>query len=58
MHLLVNLWIILAGDAIAFVDCHCECTTQWLEPLLEQTALDNTTLAVPVTDDIDSRTFE
>ncbi|CAK8694531.1 unnamed protein product [Clavelina lepadiformis] len=46
------------GDAVSFVDCHCECTVGWLEPLLESIVEDRRTVAIPVTDDIDSKTFE
>nr|XP_002124597.3 polypeptide N-acetylgalactosaminyltransferase 4 [Ciona intestinalis] len=46
------------GEVIAFVDCHCEVTHGWLEPLLEAISLDKTVVAIPVTDDIDSKTFQ
>ena len=40
------------------MDAHCEVTQGWLEPLLEHIKDDPTTVAVPVTDDINSDTFE
>ena len=46
------------GEVVAFVDCHCECTKGWLEPLLVSIMEDNSTLAAPVTDDIDANTFQ
>ena len=46
------------GKAIAFIDGHCECMQGWLEPLLEQIVKNPKTIAIPVTDDIDSETFK
>ena len=40
------------------MDSHCECTVGWLEPLLVSIMEDESTLAVPVTDDINAETFQ
>lgn len=45
------------GNAIVFLDAHCECTTGWLEPLLVQIAKNTANVAVPVLDIIDDDTF-
>jgi len=46
------------SEVVTFMDAHCEVTQGWLEPLLEYIKDDPTTVAVPVTDDINSDTFE
>lgn len=46
------------SEVVAFMDAHCEVMHGWLEPLLVSIRNDSTTVAVPVTDDIDSTTFE
>ncbi|XP_028317004.1 polypeptide N-acetylgalactosaminyltransferase 4 [Gouania willdenowi] len=46
------------GDVLTFLDCHCECVTGWIEPLLERIAENASTIVCPVIDTIDWNTFE
>ena len=42
------------GKVVVFLDSHCECGHNWLQPLLDAIQKDRTTIAVPVIDIIDS----
>lgn len=46
------------APVLTYLDSHCECTTGWLEPLLDRIARDNRTVACPVIDGIADNTFE
>ncbi|XP_053679209.1 putative polypeptide N-acetylgalactosaminyltransferase 9 [Anopheles nili] len=41
------------SSVLTFLDAHVECTKGWLEPLLQQVAHNETTIAVPLIDRID-----
>ncbi|XP_076464804.1 N-acetylgalactosaminyltransferase 7-like [Babylonia areolata] len=46
------------GDAIVFLDAHCECNRNWLVPLLDRIRLNRKTMAVPIVDGIDWDNFQ
>lgn len=45
------------GDALVFLDAHCECVVGWLEPLLERIQESRTSVLVPIIDVIDAKDF-
>lgn len=46
------------AEVAVFLDSHIECTTGWLEPLLDRIHRDPTTVVSPIVDIIDYTTFE
>lgn len=49
---------IAKSDILVFLDSHIECTSGWLEPLVDRIARNKTTLAVPIIEQIKDDTFE
>ena len=47
-----------SGDVLVFLDSHCECSTEWLDPLLGSIFESGKRIAVPVIDRIDENTFK
>lgn len=48
----------VTAQVITYLDSHCECTTGWLEPLLDRIARDRTTVVCPVIDVLDDDSLE
>ncbi|XP_072167864.1 N-acetylgalactosaminyltransferase 7-like [Diadema setosum] len=46
------------GQVVTFLDAHCECSPNWLVPLLTEIALNRTTVVCPTVDSIAHDTFE
>ncbi|XP_033126931.1 polypeptide N-acetylgalactosaminyltransferase 13-like [Anneissia japonica] len=46
------------GDVVVFLDPYCEVGVKWLEPLLNRLNYNNTIIATPVIDRVDTETFE
>ncbi|KAM7301020.1 polypeptide N-acetylgalactosaminyltransferase 1-like [Ixodes scapularis] len=47
-----------SGDALVFLDSHCEVTDNWLEPLLQPIQEERTTAVCPIIDIVDEHSLE
>jgi polypeptide N-acetylgalactosaminyltransferase len=45
------------ADVLVFLDAHCECVVQWLEPLVQRIKEDRTKVLVPIIDVIEAKNF-
>ncbi|XP_077998266.1 N-acetylgalactosaminyltransferase 7-like [Glandiceps talaboti] len=45
------------GEVVIFLDAHCECSPNWLPPLLAPIARNRTAVVCPLVDSIDAETF-
>jgi polypeptide N-acetylgalactosaminyltransferase len=45
------------ADTLVFLDAHCECVVQWLEPLMERIKEKSTSVLVPIIDVIEAKNF-
>lgn len=45
------------GETLVFLDAHCECVVQWLEPLMERIKEKPTSVLVPIIDVIEAKNF-
>lgn len=48
---------IAKADTLVFLDAHCECVVQWLEPLMERIKEKPTSVLVPIIDVIEAKNF-
>lgn len=46
-----------SGDILVFLDAHCECVQQWLEPLAERIKESRTSVLVPIIDVISATNY-
>lgn len=45
------------GDVLVFLDAHCECVVEWLEPLVQRIQEKHTSVLVPIIDVIEAKNF-